>query len=252
MYLFLCIPIRKFNGLDVFIEFFINSNSFVNRFPSSKGPITGHILYNRKKDADEIFVNFKYLFLSKIAKQFLLWHEYAHHALGDTIFHFCEEGDIDYLKSTYYTREAMADFFACCKLKINFRNYLNINKSLNKITGVEDYKEETDYNKWNKQFEEKKMNNKLLTKQDFVYTFYQNPHKMIEKYNVNFKQLLKTPKFEKIQEIKKLYSEQLLTKDEYMSYKRDTRDIRPKRYDWIALLKECGWDNKTKRIRYFN
>ena len=68
---------------------------------------------------DRIVAQPGFLLLPKINKLFTLWHEYGHSvvSLGDGL------GD----KSAFYdVYEAMADFYACCKLKLRFDEYTKI------------------------------------------------------------------------------------------------------------------------------
>ena len=274
MYLFLCIPIGKFNGLDVFIDFLLNENYFINRFPSYGSIINeefvntlcARIQYNPQKNTDEIFVHAKYLLLPKPARQLLLWHEYGHNVLGDTTIsvesseHYSEHiyenisKDMHYHRYRIMAREVMVDFYVCCKLKLSFKQFCNLEHKIDKIFGEKDYSiYQYNFEERHEQFK-KDLDYSKIEDLDILYSFYENPAKLIEMYNTDYNILIKDPNLQKELEIKKLYLEGIISKTDYMVRKRNSkyRGEKLKRFDWNKLLNQCGWNDKEERLKFLH
>jgi len=159
-----------------------------------------------------------YLLLPKLKKSFILWHEYGHCI---SLLHDEEED-----KSSFHdVSEAMADFYACCKLKLHFNEYIKIRgfllrnifyiKKRNQFRTYLDYEQ-----RYNKLYSTKELPLNKRTSIDHVYEFYKNKNNLIDWYNLCFKEVC---------------------------------DMDSQYYfDWNRFLTEIGWDNDEERWKYID
>jgi hypothetical protein len=121
--------------------------------------------------------------------------------------------------------EAMADFYACCKLKLHFNIYMEIERfslkdrfRLKKRTYDKIHLEsEERYKKFNISRE---LPLEERTQHDHVYSFYRNKNDVTGWYMICFKDICRM---------------------DYLNY-----------FDWDDFLTKIGWDNDEERWKYIS
>lgn len=168
---------------------------------------------------DEIVVNPIFLLLPKIKKRFILWHEYGHFI---STLHDERENE-----STFHdVYEAIADFYACCKLKLHFNTYMKIRYSSLLLERIcfkrKKYKKccliyEKRYNKL---YFSKEIPLNERVQADYVYEFYRDKNRLIDWYKLCFNEAC------------------------FMDYQNY--------FDWDNFLSESGWDYDEERWKYIS
>ena len=166
---------------------------------------------------DKIVVEPRFLLLPKINKLFVLWHEYGHTVmlLSD------EEG----LKSSFHeVYEALADFYACCKLKLHFNTCIKIiyfsflgcfNSKRKKFFKNAHLAAEERYHLL---YASRQMELKERDGRDYIYQFYRDKNVLIDWYMFCFREMCDM---------------------DYLNF-----------FDWNEFLVEIGWDNDEERWKY--
>ena len=240
------IRIGKFNGIPLYLEIFaphqwfrqlkakrplIASLGFEPVFydllkAKNEGTITSIPRKDLPKDLKyitwtisykKIVVQPYFLLLPKINKLFVLWHEYGH-----SVVPLVDEKG--YKSSFNEVYEAIASFYACCKLKLHFNEYIKI-ENFSPIHKLSLKKRK--YDKVHLHYE--KRYNKLhsgeipleeRTEEDHIYEFYKDKDMLIGWYMLCFNEIC--------------------TMD-YQSF-----------FDWNDFLAEIGWDNDEERRKYIS
>ena len=168
---------------------------------------------------EKIVVGLYFIFLPKLCKLFTLWHEYGHFIAN---LHDDEGKE----SSFYEVIEAIADFYACCKLRLHFDEYVKTSSfsPLNWFSA----KRRNYYNNVHlsgeKRYIELYVSRQLPLKErmleDYVYLFYRDKNALVSWYMLCFKDICNT----------------------------DYRHF----FDWDEFLAEIGWDNDEERWKYIN
>ena len=156
-----CIRIGKFNELPLYFQFITPDGSdYYNGWEHS------------------IVTSFGFLLQPKYAKKFTLWHEYGHHCIN-TYYASNEE-----FYTTYKIIEAMANFYACCKCKLNFNLFCEIYVKYCKS------KIKTNNESYSTYFEQRyeKIEENDMEIEDYVYEFYRDNSKLLQRYKKLFKE----------------------------------------------------------------
>ena len=229
----------KFNGLNLYLVPF----SIKNSINGSIAP--AYIKPNWKKGTYEIFISFRFLLLPKIVKKAIMEHEFGHYILH--LINYEENIDVNIRK----TIEALADYYACCKLKINFNTWCDI-ASYNlkilrfKITG-NNYC--NIYENRLKRFENKEIIENDIDINDILYRIFKDSYYLMNIYNKVFNYIYSNKKIFKqnLKELKNNYLKGMFTREEYLSLKLY---IKPEQFNWEPFLNEIGWDNDNERLKY--
>ena len=167
---------------------------------------------------ERIIVQARFLLLPKLDKLFIFWHEYGHYIAPL----YDDEGD---RSSFYEVIEAIASFYACCKLKLHFNEYIKIRRfsPLHRLFSLK-----RPYNKAHL-IHEKRYNKFYISKQlplgereeeDHIYEFYRRKDSLIEWYEFCFKDVCD------------------------MDYQHF--------FSWNDFLTEIGWENDEERWKYID
>ena len=192
----------------------VKNNGFINCF--QKDPPKNYKYYSSLMSNFKIIVYPYFFILPKLNKLFTLWHEYGHIVA-------LLENEADEKYPFYDVIEAIADFYACCKLKLHFNTYIKIyteNFPSFKIFKKNNYDNENLMfeERYNKLYNTREMPLTERTEIDHVYEFYKDKNALIKWYTLCFKEICGM---------------------DYMNY-----------FDWSNFLEEIGWDNDEKRWKY--
>ena len=165
---------------------------------------------------EKIIVQPYFLLLPKLSKLFVLWHEYGHYIslLND------ELEDKSAFNDVY---EAVASFYACCKLKLHFNTYIEIKKfSLVHRSSIKKGKDNNAHlayeERYNKFYVSRELPIEERNENDHVYEFYRDKDALLDWYSFCFKEISNV---------------------DYQKY-----------FNWDVFLKEIGWDNDEERWKY--
>jgi len=218
------IKIGSFNKIPLYLNIPSPLQWFKQLFIKEK-PIA-FLDFKKEHNNDEkswIFSNHRiivypiYLFLPKLNKLFTLWHEYGH----SISLLIDDEGNRSSFLDVY---EAIASFYACCKLKLHFNMYVKL-RYMYSIRGSSRkcWTNEAS-EKFEKRYKKLCFSNELplnkRSEEDHVYEFYRNKNNLIEWYNFCFRETC------------------------YMDYQHY--------FGWNSFLQEIGWDNDEERWKYIS
>ena len=163
---------------------------------------------------DKIVLQPIFFFLPKLNRLFILWHEYGHFVVS-------LEGNLGDKSHFDVVDEALVDFYACCKLKLHFNQYIKIEYGLKSIDNkaAHLFFEE----RYNKLYCSKQLSLDERTQDDYVYEFYRDKNAVIRRYELCFFEVCS-------------------------GWGMDYQNF----FDWNAFLTETGWDNDAERWKYIN
>jgi tetratricopeptide (TPR) repeat protein len=166
----------------------------------------------------KIVVTPYFFLLPKVSRLFILWHEYGHFIapLNDS------EGVESSLYNVY---EALADFYACCKLKLHFNTYMEtVNTHFKDRFRLRKKTYNTAHETGEERYQELYITRELPLNErkrfDYVYNFYRDKDALTDWYTFCFKEIADM---------------------DYQNY-----------FDWNGFLEEIGWDNDEERGKYIN
>ena len=188
-----------------------DSIEIISKMPRRRARYFSYIIHDLK-----IIVEPFFLILPKKNKLFTLWHEHGHSILALT--------DGRGFDSPYYSLfEGLVSFYACCKLKLHFNEFMRIKNYSIKDNFQKKRKEDNCLlyeNRFNGFYVSEILPHEEREEKDFVYTFYRSKDALMECYMASFN---------------------------YFSYS-DYQYF----FDWNAFLAEIGWENDEERWKLIN
>jgi hypothetical protein len=167
---------------------------------------------------EKIEVHPYFLLLPKLSRLYTLWHEYGHCVM-------LMNDDEEEKGSFHDVCEAMADFYACCKLKLHFNTYIKTRNTtiyLKERFSIKRKEYHTKHLKGEERYQKFNISRDLpleeRMQEDYVYGFYRNKEELIGWYTLCFKDICGM---------------------DYQNF-----------FDWNEFLTEIGWDNDEERWKY--